>query len=207
MFKYCFIILFFSINLLLFSQGGYEIFILDASVNEFDVFGDESYEKSNRDKSDITEKLKAQVSVYSELEKISKENFLPKNLLDGNMKTCWLSDENSINQQLEIMVDLEETDFSGAQIKSILFINGWRNDLQTWKDYARVKKLTLSINDLPYAEVNLEDTYKQQSIDFTKLKIDRNRRCRIKIRIAEVYSGKKYKEVALSDLQLLGKVK
>ena len=64
-----------------------------------------------------------------------------------------------------------------------------------------------TVNDLPYGEIKFEDTYKQQEIDLDKFKIDRSRRCRIRFRIVDTYKGAKSNQVAVSDIQLIGKTK
>ena len=186
---------------------GYEIILYDASINEFDVFGDDSYETNNRSEADIIPKVQPGVTVTSKAEPDGADKFEAKNLIDGNMHSCWLSAGDGKNDQIEIIIDLEEFPWSGGQIKFIYFYNGWRKDLHTWKDYSRVKKMTLSINDMPYAEINFEDTYKQQSIDIDKLKIEKNRRCKLKFRVVDVFPGKKVNQVAISDIQIIGKVK
>lgn len=191
-----------------FSQTEYEIILYNAEVNEFDVFGEDAYEKYNRSKEDITEALKPTVSSASKAEAAGADNFEAKNLLDANLKTCWMTPDNGKNEQFEIIIDLEDVDnISNAQIRFIYFFNGWRKDYQTWKDYSRIKKASLSVNDIPYAEISFEDSYKCQSIDFDKLKIDKNKRCKLKFRVTDTYAGSKHKQVALSDVQLLGKAK
>jgi hypothetical protein len=190
------------------SQTEYEIILYTAEVNEFDVFGEDAYEKYNRVKEDIDEAVKPTVSSTVKAEPLGADNFEAKNLLDGNMKTCWMTPNSGKNEMFEIIIDLEEVEtISNAQIKFIYFFNGWRKDYHTWKDYSRIKKASMTVNDLPYAEISFEDTYKCQSIDLEKLKIDKSRRCRIKIRIMDTYAGSKYNQVALSDVQLLGKAK
>ena len=65
----------------------------------------------------------------------------------------------------------------------------------------------MTVNDMPYAEISFEDTYKLQSIDLDKFKIDKSKRCRIRFRISEIYPGAKYQHVAMSDVQFIGKAK
>lgn len=197
----------FTFNILS-SQVTYEYLLYNAATNEFDVIGEEAYEKNNRTAMDITTKLDPQTSASSNADPAAGENFEVKNLMDGNMKTCWLSSGDGKNESFEIIIDLEENpSVSNAQIKEIYFFNGWRKDFHIWKDFSRVKKATMVVNDLPYAEISFEDTYKLQSIDLDKFKIDKTRRCRIKFRISEVYPGAKYQHVAMSDIQFIGKVK
>jgi hypothetical protein len=195
----------FSLNCV--SQREFEIILFDTHVNDFDVIGEEAYEKNNRVKEDITLKVKAEVKTTSKAES-STDNFDAKNILDGNMKTCWISSADGKNEDIEIIVDLEEVEgINVAMISDIYFFNGDRKDYQTWKDYSRIKKVTMTVNDLPYGEIKFEDTYKQQSIDLDKFKIDRTRRCRIRFRIVDTYKGNKSAQVAVSDIQLIGKAK
>ncbi|MGZ3884601.1 MAG: NADase-type glycan-binding domain-containing protein [Bacteroidia bacterium] len=190
------------------AQTGYEIILYTAEVNEFDVFGEDAYEKNNRLKEDITDVLKPSVSSTVKAEPAGTDNFDPKNLLDANMKTCWMTPAGGKNEAFEIIIDLEDVEnISGAQIKFIYFFNGWRKDYHTWKDYSRIKKMSMTVNDAPFAEISFEDTYKCQSIDLDKLKIGKDRRCRIRFRIMETYAGSTHNQAALSDVQLLGKAK
>lgn len=186
---------------------GYEVILYDASVYEFDVFGDEAYETNNRVDMDITVKAESGITTTSKAEPDGSDKFDAKNMIDGNMHTCWMSGGDGKSDQIEIIIDIEELPYSGGQIKWIYFYNGWRKDLHTWKDYSRVKKMSLSINDLPYAEISFEDTYKQQGIELDKLKIEKDRRCKLKFRVMEVYPGKKVDKVAISDIQLVGKIR
>ena len=192
----------------LFSQREFEIILFDAAVNDFDVIGEEAYEKNNRVKEDITLKVKAEVKTTTKAESVGADNFESKNILDGNMKTCWVSSADGKNEDIEIVIDLEEAEgINVAVISDIYFFNGDRKNYQVWKDYSRIKKVTMTVNDLPYGEVKFEDTYKQQSIDLDKFKIDRTRRSRIRFRIVDTYKGNKFNQVAVSDIQLVGKAK
>jgi hypothetical protein len=186
----------------------YEIILYSANVNEFDVIGEKAYEENNRIAEDITIKLDPSIGATTKAEPQGSDNFEAKNLIDGNLKTCWMSPNNGKNDQVELIIDLEENaSVSNAQIKYIYFFNGWRKDYHTWKEYARIKKATMTVNDMPFAEISFEDTYKQQDIDLDKFKIDKSKRCRIKFRVSEIYPGSKYQQVALSDIQLIGKAK
>jgi hypothetical protein len=191
-----------------FSQVEYQILVYNTSINEFDVIGDEAYEKNNRNNQDITDKIKPEVSASVKSDPSGSDNFDPANLLDGNMKTCWMSSNDGKNEKVEIVIDLEEIEnIKTATISYIYFFSGWRKDFHTWKEYSRIKKLNMMVNDMPYAEILFEDTYKQQSIDLDKFKIDRSRRCRIKFQIVDTYKGTKTDKVAISDIQLIGKAK
>jgi hypothetical protein len=202
----CFLLIIFSS--VLFAQREIEIILYEASVNEFDVIGEDSYEKFNRNNQDITEKVKPEIKTTTTAPAENGETFEAKNLLDGNMKTSWISTGDGKNEDIEIIIDLEEVEgINTAVLTYMYFFNGRRKDYHTWKDYSRIKKATMTVNDLPYGEITFEDTYKQQSIDFDRFKIDRSRRCRIRLRITDTYKGAKVNQVALSDIQLVGKAK
>jgi hypothetical protein len=201
-------VLFISFSISSFAQREYEIILFEAAVNEFDVIGEESYEKYNRNNQDITEKIKPEVKTTTTASASAGVSFDSKNLLDGNMKTCWMSNADGKNEDIEIIIDLEEVEgVNTAMLTYIYFFNGWRKDYHTWKDYSRIKKATMTVNDLPYGEITFEDTYKQQSIDLDRFKIDRTRRSRIRLRIVDTYKGAKVNQVAISDIQLVGKAK
>lgn len=190
-----------------YAQREFEIILFDAAVNEFDVIGEAAYEKNNRSAQDITVKLNPEIKVTTTAP-AGAENFEAKNILDGNMKTCWLSSGDGKNEDVEIIIDLEEVEgINIAVIYDIYFFSGWRKDYQTWKDYSRIKKLIMTVNDLPYGEITFEDTYKQQSIDLEKFKIDKTRRSRIRFRVVDTYKGTKNNQLAISDIQLTGKTK
>ncbi|HWY11898.1 MAG TPA: hypothetical protein VN026_11265 [Bacteroidia bacterium] len=191
-----------------FSQREFEIILFDAAVNEFDVIGEDTYEKNNRVKEDITLKIKAEVKTTTKAEPSGGFNFEAINVLDGNMKTCWMSSGDGKNEDVEVIIDLEEVEgINVAVVTDIYFFSGWRKDYQTWKEYSRVKKMIMTVNDLPYGEITFQDTYKQQSIDLEKFKVDRTRRSRIRFRIVDTYKGSKYNQLALSDIQIIGKAK
>lgn len=196
-----------AFNLLSYAQTDYEIILFETSIDEFDVFGSDEYEKHNRTAQDITEKINPQAACSAKSEPIGPDSFEAKNLIDGNMKTCWLSSGSPKNDIIELIIDIEENEsVSSAQLFSIYFVNGWRKDLQTWKAYSRIKKASMVINELPYGEITFDDTYKFQSIDLEKFKIEKSKRYRIRFKILEVYKGNS-EQVALSDIQLIGKIK
>lgn len=190
-----------------FAQGGYEYFIMNSEVDEFDVLGGDEYEMNLSLDQNITKKV--EVSVGSEVRANDADGatFDAKNTIDGNMKTAWLTPNNGKNALIEFVIDLEELDVNSATLFNISLFNGWRKDYQTWKDYSRIKKVSLTINDKPYAEITLEDTYKMQFIDLEKMKMDKTRRYRFRFRIMETYPGKKFEQVGLSDVQFIGKAK
>lgn len=197
-----------AFTLFSYSQTEYEIILFDANVDPFDIIGSQEYETYNRVGNDITEKLAPEAIVKDKAEAIGNDTFDAKNLLDGNMQTCWLTSWDGKNEVFEIVIDIEENpNVNSVQLISFYFANGNRKNLESWMNYSRIKKMSMSINEKPYAEITLEDTYKTQSIDMDKFKIEKSKRYRFRFRILEIYKGKKFDQLALSDVQITGKIK
>ncbi len=197
-----------AFTLFSYSQTEYEIILFDANVDPFDIIGSQEYETYNRVGNDITEKLAPEAVVKDKAETNGIETYEAKNLLDGNMQTCWLTSWDGKNEVFEIVIDIEENpNINSAQLISFYFANGNRKNMESWMNYSRIKKMSMSINEKPYAEITLEDTYKTQSIDMDKFKIEKSKRYRFRFRILEIYKGKKFDQLALSDVQITGKVK
>ena len=205
--KKIYTILLIAMSYIGFAQGGYEYYIMNSEVDEFDVLGNDEYETNLSLDQNITKKIEVSVGAEVRANDADGATFDAKNTIDGNLKTAWLTPNNGKNALIEFVIDLEELDVSSATLFNISLFNGWRKDYQTWKDYARIKKVSLTINDKPYAEITLEDTYKMQFIDLEKMKMDKTRRYRFRFRIIETYPGKKYEQVGLSDVQFIGKAK
>lgn len=190
------------------SQIEYEIFVYETNVDAFDVIGNNDYETYNRSTNDITEQLKIKFTASDKAEAANGESFEAANLGDGNMKTAWMSSWDGKNDVIEFVIDLDETpEINSAVIYSIYFATGRRKDLNSWKNYSRIKKAALSINEKPYAEISFEDTYKMQSIDLEKFKIEKSKRYRFRLRIIDVYKGSTNDQLAVSDIQITGKIK
>ena len=208
MLKHIFTILLCCISMIGVSQVEYEFYVLESSVDEFDVLGDSSYETNLNIEKNITKTVGVVVGTELKADNINGASFDAKNMIDANMKTAWMSPNKGINAVMEFYISLENNkDIHSATLFQLAFFNGWRKDYQTWTNYSRIKKVALSINDQPYAEITLEDTYKHQYIDLDKLKLEKNRGYRFRFRIMEIYPGKKYEKTALSDVQFIGKAK
>lgn len=201
---FCFLLVVCSLNVS--GQAG-EYYILNSEINEFDILGPDEYETNLNDEQNINLKLKVQVGADMTSDTMLGASFIAKNTLDANMKTAWLTPKNGKNAQIEYVFTLQDNNLSSGTLFSIAVFNGWRKDYQTWNDFSRIKKVFITINDSPYAEVTLEDTYKLQYIDLDRKKLDPTRRYRIRFKILEIYPGKKYEQTALSDVQLIGKAK
>jgi len=172
-----------------------------AEVDEFDVMGDSLYEQNLHAPGDATLKLGARMLQADG----SYATQAP--CLDANMQTAWLSEAGEAEPKLDCQIDLAETKLKHFELKQIAFYNGCRNSRESLAAYSRVKTFALFINDKPYGDITLEDTYKCQTISLDQFKLDRSHRYRFRFMVKSVYPGKTYQQVALSDLQFIGKVK
>lgn len=201
-------ILFCTFSLLSNAQTSYEFYETETSVNEFDVLGDSAYETNLIIEQNIHPPIPISVASTAKADTFFQQSFIPQNCLDNNMKTAWMTPGNGKNDMIEFIIDIGDDDKTkNILLFEIAFFNGWRKDYQTWQNYSRIKKMSLSINDIPYAEINLADTYKHQYVDMEKYKIDKTHRFRFRFKILEIYPGKTHQQVALSDVQFIGKIK
>ena len=208
MIKHIFTILLCCISVIGYSQVEYEFYVLESSVDEFDVLGDSEYETNLNIEKNITKSLGVAVGTEVKADSMNGDSFDAKNMIDANMQTAWMSPKKGVNAIIEFYMSIENNkDIHSVTLFQLAFFNGWRKDYQTWSNYSRIKKVALSINDKPYAEITLEDTYKHQYIDLEKLKLEKNGGYRFRFRIMETYPGKIYEQTALSDVQFIGKVK
>jgi hypothetical protein len=128
--------------------------------------------------------------------------------LDGKPETAWLLPGDSENVGEYIIIDIPR-----VNIDKLAIMTGWQRDEDTFKDYARAKKISIeasyynATNDIIPApnmvEVELKDEMGWQFIDLEDIIVDDGiEGGKVKITIQEVYAGKDFPQVAISDLVL-----
>ena len=94
------------------------------------------------------------------------------------------------------------------RITTVKILNGYVKSAQEWQEYARIKQLKLYHNNKPLATLELEDSRSLQWFDIGLLGNEPQAKVRpdwtLKFEILEVYPGKKYEEVAISELYFDG---
>ncbi|TAH18590.1 MAG: hypothetical protein EAZ08_11195 [Cytophagales bacterium] len=140
------------------------------------------------------------VAVSSSLPSQPNENYIADNLADDDPTTAWIGGKNgNIGEFVEFMA---------FPYSKWHLLNGHQKDKTTWENYARVKKLRIFIEGKPAFEVVLEDKMGTQTFELPEnLKIDPDKistGTKIKMVILSVYEGKKFKEVAISELFFAG---
>ena len=136
--------------------------------------------------------------------------YTPDNAHDLNYKTAWVPSKggNGVGEYLEYCFAAES-----ARITQIIVANGYVKSKAAWENNARVKKLKLYINNEPYAILNLKDVYAEQSFEVEPIG-NSNRddyeglrelpQWTLKFEIMEVYKGKKYDDVAITEIYFDG---
>lgn len=141
-----------------------------------------------------------------------KENetiFSAGNIHDFNLTTPWIEgkDGYGVGEYIEYTFDLTELSAkdSAFSINSIFVINGYRKSLKVWRENSRVKKLKMYIDNIPFAYILLNDTYKFQWVDFAEYWIKYGEKKIIKFEIVEIYPGVRFKNTAISELEFSGR--
>lgn len=126
--------------------------------------------------------------------------------LDGKDETAWLLPGDSENIGEYIIIDIPRLNIDKLQMKA-----GWHRDEDTFKDYARIKKVSVEASyynngmELVPApkvvEAEFQDEMGWQMIDLDDIVVDDAANGgKVKITILEVYPGKDYPQAAIGDL-------
>ncbi len=124
-------------------------------------------------------------------------------LCDDDAITAWISSTPGPGERIEFRIpkhlpqECRDTPFYG-----ISFANGLIRTLQEFRGYARVKTMTLSVNDQPVARLHLADTWRWQ--DFTFPDIFLNQGDVIALSVDELYPGKTTQQPAITEVVLQG---
>ena len=137
------------------------------------------------------------VSSTSELD-ADTVSYSAGNLFDISYKTAWIEGVEGQGIGEYVIVELP-ADFP---ITSLVFVGGYARYKSVWNDYSRPKVLEMSVNDKPFAILNLMDTRQEQCFKFDKgdWSGSISASCVIKFKIADVYPGDKYDKTALTAI-------
>ena len=131
----------------------------------------------------------------------------PGAALDSKNESCWMVDPEKGNEGSWIYLDVPS-----SEVDKIGIINGWAKSEADFKDYARVKTVTVEVFDLgdgnPISKLTHKAELKDgemgcQYIDLPDTKVGGELLGgRVKITINEVYPGKDYPNLAVSELRV-----
>ncbi|MCB9679198.1 MAG: hypothetical protein H6737_29110 [Alphaproteobacteria bacterium] len=125
--------------------------------------------------------------------------------LDSNVNTVWQTDpeQDNATQWMEIDVPTSTVDKIAAVI-------GWDKDDETFKDYARLKRINVEIFDkissterkmVGSGEVSFEDKRGWQILDLPDAKIGELGGV-VRVNVKEAYKGVDYSNIAVSEIRV-----
>ena len=152
------------------------------------------------------------VTASSFLSPQGKNTYEPQNAHDDSYASAWV--EGAKGNGVGEYLTYHFTPYC-PRITTIIIANGYVKSQEAWENNGRVKKLKMYVNEEPYAILLLEDSRSEQSFVFPPIG---NRRDEdnslideenvqpwtLKFEILEVYKGKKYSDVAISELYFDG---
>lgn len=118
-----------------------------------------------------------------------------KNLDDDSPFTAWVEgvDGDGIGEWIEFTHASHEPAWGCGD--QLTVVNGYQKSPTSFKQNSRVKSMNLMVNGTPRGRVLLEDRMGEQIIPLPVQQGDR-----IRLTIAEVYPGSKYKDTALTEV-------
>lgn len=122
---------------------------------------------------------------------------------DSDIETIWIDANATIGSKLQfgfpqkLPSELEGTPFYGFDLA-----NGKISPLSEFRDYSRLRKAKLFYNGAPFCYVEFADTYRWQNIFFDDIFAKHGDT--FTLEILEVYPGRKFSNVALTELILQG---
>ena len=124
-------------------------------------------------------------------------------LCDDDAMSAWISPVPGTGERIEFRIpkqlpgECTDTPFYGIEIA-----NGLIRSLQDFRNYARVKSMTLSVNNKAIAQLRLADTYRWQYFSFADILL--NKGDVISLGIDELYPGKTIQQPAITEIVLQG---
>lgn len=126
---------------------------------------------------------------------------------DWNLKTAWIEGKKDygIGEYIEFSFPLHPyANTDAPRVTHIIVYNGYQKSQYVWEGNSRVKKLKLYINGTPYAYLALRDQTGSQSFKIEPVRSVKGKLLKIRLEIVDVYPGKKWKDVALSEVNFDG---
>ena len=122
-----------------------------------------------------------------------KFDYSPKQVVDKDFSTAWIEAERDagINETLTINFGEEK------EISRIGIVPGYGRDSEIYNENNRIKKLSLTFSDGTVVEKDLEDIYAMHMLEF-----DQRKTSSVMVTIKEVYSGLKYNDTAISEIDI-----
>lgn len=131
-----------------------------------------------------------------------QESHEASSAIDGMPETAWMIDPEETNEGQWIQIDVPK-----GKVDKVSLIVGWAKDDESWVDHARVKAAKLEVFDLEAETVvheqtvSFEDVKTPQVVDLPEPQVGGMfNGGRVKLTVTEVYAGKDYAHLALSEM-------
>lgn len=128
--------------------------------------------------------------------------YLASKAHDFDLRTAWIEGVKGygIGEYIEYYFEA-----LSPRITEIRVYNGYFKSEKAWEDNSRVKKFKLYINNKPYAILELQNTRAVQKFKVEPLQSKvKNKDLVLKFEIFEVFEGKKWDDVAVSEINFDG---
>lgn len=128
--------------------------------------------------------------------------YIANNIHDFDLSTAWIEGQPDfgIGESITYTFDTRERGEHRLGITQIILANGYKKSRQLWERNSRVKTLNMSVNETPYAILQLLDSYEIQTLDIGRIMLPQNGIMTITFEIVDVFPGTTYKDVAISEL-------
>ncbi len=150
------------------------------------------------------------VRVSSELKPNGNDSFKAEYISDLSFKTTWIEGKKGygIGETIEFVFPPEH-----PRVTKVIIVNGYVQSKEKWRNYSRVKKLKMYINNKPFAIINLKDFYGEQSFNvkpigysdrFDYQLLKKKPPWSIKFEIMDVYKGNRFDHTAITEIYFDG---
>lgn len=143
-----------------------------------------------------------EITASSTLSSQGTVNYVPKNLHDFNLNTAWVEgkDDYGIGEYIEYK--FKE---NSPRVTTLYIYNGYMKSQTAWEENSRVKKIKLYFDKKLYKILNLKNNTGIQKFEIgSPFSSSTHPAYTLKFEIAEIYPGKKYKDVAITEIDLEG---
>jgi hypothetical protein len=148
----------------------------------------------------------ATASSFKKETKRGANYFNGQSAIDGNLATAWMVPGESSNKGEWIMLDVPQ-----STVDKIGMVVGWAKSDTEFHDYARVKSAQVDVFSydenqdlklLKSAKVDFKDIKDMQIVDIPDVQLADSFGGKVKITILDIYPGKDYPNVAISELMV-----
>lgn len=142
------------------------------------------------------------IEVSSRLDSSKYANYEALNLHDFDLKTAWVEGKSDYGIGEEILMEIPVS--APLKLTHLIIYNGYCKNEKTWKANSRVKTLAVYANEKFLGNLHLNDSWLGQSFKLGSLDGGSGDLLILKMKILEVYPGEKYKDTAISEINLDG---